>query len=253
MVHVVEIARESRKWSLDWKKFSLNLIKMHLLEVEDEAGNLLCLFKTYVLEDSAKKEVAAYLLDHPLHGHRSSSSECTGLSGVPPTVFIRTKDGFGCLVKFVESDGVTSDVLLKTVPEEIQKYKLRSLWWLNKVEAHEEFTSQMVTYVQALNVDKDINFLTKSGWEVPSIICIRLKLFTAFLKLAVKFQLKPNDIGLLATGRYKKNPSLNLQQMVNASDKGNGDKAFVNSAYAKMEEGLKDYVLKVYRRRFPKK
>ncbi|CAE5974791.1 unnamed protein product [Arabidopsis arenosa] len=92
-------------------------------------------------------------------------------------------------------------------------------------QTDEDFTSEMVKDVTQLNVDKYICFLKKVGWEVPSLIVLRLRVLTQVLKLAVRLQLKPEDIGLLATGRYKKYPSLNLLDMVNSSDRKNGDDA----------------------------
>ncbi|KAG7583527.1 hypothetical protein ISN44_As08g030350 [Arabidopsis suecica] len=131
----------------------------------------------------------------------------------------------------------------------LTQYKLGELWWSNRKEADEDFTSEMVKYVTQLNVCKDICFIKKAGWEVPSLIVLHFRVVTQFLKLAVELQLKLKDIGLLATGRYKKYPSLNLLDMVNASDRKNGDDAFVKSVRTKMEEGLKEFVQKVYKHR----
>ncbi|CAN7109588.1 unnamed protein product [Brassica rapa subsp. narinosa] len=78
----------------------------HLREVYDDEGKLVCFFKT---SRDAKKEAAVYILDHPLSGHRSGSSELIGFGGATPTVFIRTQDASGCLVSFVENDGVVGD------------------------------------------------------------------------------------------------------------------------------------------------
>lgn len=56
-----------------------------------------------------KKKVAVYLLDHPLSSHRYDSSDLIGFGGASPTVFIQTKETSGCLVSFVENDGVVGN------------------------------------------------------------------------------------------------------------------------------------------------
>lgn len=56
-----------------------------------------------------KKKVVVYLLDHPLSSHRYDSSDLIGFGGASPTVFIQTKETSGCLVSFVENDGVVGN------------------------------------------------------------------------------------------------------------------------------------------------
>lgn len=95
----------------------------NVCEVVDEKGEICCLLKTYTHEKYTKLEPAVYLLDHPLQGHRSDFSRCLGLSRVPATIYFRTKEDSGCLVKYVTHDSVAGEVKdgLKTEPEEIQK------------------------------------------------------------------------------------------------------------------------------------
>jgi len=63
------------------------------------------------------------LLDHPISSHRSTSSDLIGFGGATPTVFNRTKEG--CLVSYVENDGVVGDFItqfqFRTLPQEIHK------------------------------------------------------------------------------------------------------------------------------------
>ena len=70
--------------------------------------------------EGAFREVAAYLLDHPISGHRSMFSDNIGFAGVPPTVLVRClHDGFnhptdksvkiGSLQMFMENNGSCED------------------------------------------------------------------------------------------------------------------------------------------------
>ncbi|XP_068659348.1 phosphatidylinositol 4-kinase gamma 4-like [Aristolochia californica] len=89
------------------------------------------------VEEGAIREVAAYILDHPIGGPRSSSGEI-GFSGVPPTVMIKClHEGFnhplgfdyslknlkiGSLQMFVENDGSCEDWGPQDFPtEEVHK------------------------------------------------------------------------------------------------------------------------------------
>ncbi|XP_021748632.1 phosphatidylinositol 4-kinase gamma 4-like [Chenopodium quinoa] len=69
----------------------------------------------------AFREVAAYLLDHPLNGRRNFSGEALGFAGVPPTGLVKclhsgfnNPDGLtpkmGSLQKFVKNDGSCEDI-----------------------------------------------------------------------------------------------------------------------------------------------
>ncbi|KAK9743165.1 hypothetical protein RND81_03G221400 [Saponaria officinalis] len=69
----------------------------------------------------AFREVAAYLLDHPLNGRRGISGEAIGFSGVPPTGMVMcvhdsfnhpngVKEKFGSLQKFMKNDGSCEDI-----------------------------------------------------------------------------------------------------------------------------------------------
>ncbi|XP_022992198.1 phosphatidylinositol 4-kinase gamma 4-like [Cucurbita maxima] len=70
--------------------------------------------------EGAFREVAAYLLDHPISGHRSMFGDNIGFAGVPPTVLVRClHDGFnhptdksvkiGSLQMFMENNGSCED------------------------------------------------------------------------------------------------------------------------------------------------
>lgn len=69
----------------------------------------------------ALREVAAYLLDHPLNGRREITGEAMGFAGVPPTGLVKClhsgfnhPDGItpkiGSLQKFVKNDGSCEDI-----------------------------------------------------------------------------------------------------------------------------------------------
>ncbi|XP_021760294.1 phosphatidylinositol 4-kinase gamma 4-like [Chenopodium quinoa] len=69
----------------------------------------------------AFREVAAYLLDHPLNGRRDFSGEAMGFAGVPPTGLVKclhsgfnNPDGLtpkmGSLQKFIKNDGSCEDI-----------------------------------------------------------------------------------------------------------------------------------------------
>ncbi|CAO2837753.1 unnamed protein product [Amaranthus hypochondriacus] len=88
--------------------------------------------------EGALREVAAYLLDHPKNGPRSSSDDVIGFSGVPPTAMVRClHKGFnhlegyegtlknvkiGSLQMFRENDGNCEDIGPQAFPvEEVHK------------------------------------------------------------------------------------------------------------------------------------
>lgn len=88
--------------------------------------------------EGALREVAAYILDHPLSGRRSFSCNDIGFSGVPPTVLVRClheafnhPEGFertekyakiGSLQKFMKNYGCCEDVGPRAFPvEEVHK------------------------------------------------------------------------------------------------------------------------------------
>uniref|UniRef100_A0A1D1Y5N9 1-phosphatidylinositol 4-kinase n=1 Tax=Anthurium amnicola TaxID=1678845 RepID=A0A1D1Y5N9_9ARAE len=88
--------------------------------------------------EGALREVAAYLLDHPIVGHRSFSQKDMGFSGIPPTVMIRClHEGFnhpqgynsapenvkiGSLQMFVDNIGTCEDMGPRAFPvEEVHK------------------------------------------------------------------------------------------------------------------------------------
>ncbi|CAA7055560.1 unnamed protein product [Microthlaspi erraticum] len=269
----------------------------NVCKVVDEKGEICCLFKTYTHEKYTKLEPAVYLLDHPPQGHRSVFASCLGLSGVPPTIFFRSKEESGCLVKYVGHDSVAGEVNdgLQTLPEEIQKlcvthirfgctdahdgntlvkrdekgidrlipvdheesfnngFKLGTLWWTEVAASKEAFSSKLVKYVRDLDVERDVAFLKKAGWEVSSSFTKHFDIFTHFLKKSVELLLSPYEIGILALGAFKRFPNYNLHEIVNTADRSHGDSIFIKSAKEKIDQSLTEYVLKVHNRRVGKK
>lgn len=98
--------------------------------------------------EGALREVAAYLLDHPKNGPRSSSSEVIGFSGVPPTTMIRClhkgfnhPGGYECASKnvkigslqmFRENDGNCEDIGPQAFPiEDVHKISVLDIRLVN--------------------------------------------------------------------------------------------------------------------------
>jgi len=94
--------------------------------------------------EGALREVAAYLLDYPKDGLRSSSRDVVGFSGVPPTAMVRClhkgfnhPEGFECtsndvkigsLQMFKENDGNCEDIGPQAFPvEEVHKISVLDL------------------------------------------------------------------------------------------------------------------------------
>ncbi|XP_021754368.1 phosphatidylinositol 4-kinase gamma 4-like [Chenopodium quinoa] len=94
--------------------------------------------------EGALREVAAYLLDYPKDGPRSSSRDVVGFSGVPPTAMVRClhkgfnhPEGFECtsndvkigsLQMFKENDGNCEDIGPQAFPvEEVHKISVLDL------------------------------------------------------------------------------------------------------------------------------
>lgn len=88
--------------------------------------------------EGALREVAAYVLDHPMSGPRLVSGEAIGFSGVPPTVMVQCVHGefhhpkgyacsskhvkIGSLQKFMKNDGSCEDIGPGAFPvEEVHK------------------------------------------------------------------------------------------------------------------------------------
>ncbi|KAJ0977337.1 hypothetical protein J5N97_012811 [Dioscorea zingiberensis] len=88
--------------------------------------------------EGAFREVAAYILDHPITGHRSFGHDDVGFSGVPPTVMVQCLHGafnhpggygyrvknskIGSLQMFVENSGSCEDMGPRAFPvQEVHK------------------------------------------------------------------------------------------------------------------------------------
>ncbi|KAG0484736.1 hypothetical protein HPP92_008815 [Vanilla planifolia] len=92
--------------------------------------------------EGALREVAAYIIDHPVSGRRSFMSDEIGFSGVPPTVMVRclhTGDMFGVndlkigsLQMFVKNSGSCEDIGPGAFPvEEVHKIAVLDLRMAN--------------------------------------------------------------------------------------------------------------------------
>ncbi|KAJ6800020.1 phosphatidylinositol 4-kinase gamma 4-like [Iris pallida] len=86
--------------------------------------------------EGALREVAAYVLDHPVKGRRSFCSDGIGFSGVPPTAMVRCGGGrggekglkVGSLQRFVRNHGSCEDMGPRAFPvEEVHKIAVLDL------------------------------------------------------------------------------------------------------------------------------
>lgn len=86
--------------------------------------------------EGALREVAAYILDHPINGPRSFFSNEVGFSGVPPTTMVQCLHGdhgkrdfkIGSLQKFVKNHGSCEDIGPQSFPvEEVHKIAILDL------------------------------------------------------------------------------------------------------------------------------
>lgn len=86
--------------------------------------------------EGALREAAAYILDHPISGPRSSFSNEIGFSGVPPTVMVRCLHGghgkedikIGSLQMFMKNHGSCEDIGPQSFPiEEVHKIAVLDL------------------------------------------------------------------------------------------------------------------------------
>ncbi|CAA6661109.1 unnamed protein product [Spirodela intermedia] len=169
-------------------------------------------------EMGALREVAAYLLDHPVSGRRAFTGVDFGFSGVPPTVLVRClHEGFnhpegykqapenmkiGSLQMFVDSIGNCEDMGPRAFPvEEVHKISVLDIRlanadrhggnilfedctfeWLYWPQAQEPYDVKTAEYIKSLDAEEDIALLRFHGWEL-SLECARtLRISTMLLK-----------------------------------------------------------------------
>ncbi|CAF2071091.1 unnamed protein product [Brassica oleracea var. botrytis] len=109
---------------------------------------------------------------------------------------------------------------------------------LNRKEAKEAYTDEVVGYVQGLDVDVDIAFLKRCGWEVPREVSVPYKIFTHFLKKGVEFKLTADHMAVLAQNIHK-STAFNLSNML--GDMTLEDDIFVQKSHEKIEARLRQY------------
>lgn len=109
---------------------------------------------------------------------------------------------------------------------------------LNRKEAKEAYTDEVVGYVQGLDVDVDIAFLKRCGWEVPREVSVPYKIFTHFLKKGVEFKLTADHMAVLAQNIHK-STAFNLSNML--GDMTLEDEIFVQKSHEKIEARLRQY------------
>lgn len=118
------------------------------------------------------------------------------------------------------------------------QYAMRRLWWTVRKEAKEAYTDEVVGYVQGLDVDVDIAFLKRCGWEVPREVSVPYKIFTHFLKKGVEFKLTADHMAVLAQNIHK-STAFNLSNML--GDMTLEDDIFVQKSHEKIEARLRQY------------
>ncbi|XP_056860316.1 phosphatidylinositol 4-kinase gamma 2-like [Raphanus sativus] len=238
----------------------------HLGHVYNEEGDLVCLFKA---SRDAKREAAVYILDHPLTGHRSASSELIGFGGATPTSLhpdrgnIRMLGMFRTLpeeisrlsifhLRFGCADSHARNTVTKVDAQKLHHltpidfeecftgdYKLRRVWWDEREESKEAYSDQVVTYVvNRLDVDEDIAFLKRCGWVVPREISVPYKIFTFFVKMGVQLNLTAAHMVVIAQNNHK-TQAFNLLNML--GDQTLEDDVFVQKSHEKIEDRLRQY------------
>lgn len=118
------------------------------------------------------------------------------------------------------------------------QYKLRRVWWDERKEAKEAYSDKVVAYVNRLNVDEDIAFLKRCGWEVPREISVPYKIFTFFVKMGVQLNLTAAHMVVIAQNNHK-TQAFNLLNML--GDQTLEDDVFVQKSHEKIEDRLRQY------------
>ncbi|XP_010460509.1 PREDICTED: phosphatidylinositol 4-kinase gamma 4 [Camelina sativa] len=190
---------------------------------------------------------------------------------------IGTKTISGVLVEFVEPTGEIVDYPPPVVPmDEIQKvaiadlrfgnidrspdnlllaennsivpidhemifgidYNLSNPCWLSWLLNNEEpFSERCANYVQQLDADKDLQFLSACGWEPGLDFIEKFKVFCIFLRLAVSQGLTVLHIGTMASFKCEE-PKFNLKYMVDGVTR---DDKFFESVESHLKELLREY------------
>ncbi|CAA7023333.1 unnamed protein product [Microthlaspi erraticum] len=127
---------------------------------------------------------------------------------------------------------------------EVQNYNIVSPppHWLqlherSVVDVNKEFSAESVSYLERLQPEEDIEFLTRCGWEPGMVFGERFKIFTAFLKTGVSLGITVYHLGLIAA--YKcDDMTFNLQDIVEHVER---DEAFVANVNIAIWDRLTDY------------
>ncbi|CAH8253683.1 unnamed protein product [Arabidopsis lyrata] len=124
---------------------------------------------------------------------------------------------------------------------EVQPYNICSPCWLGwlkeEMNLNQVFSSESVSYVTGLDVEKDIEFVRRCGWEPGIEFSEKFKVFGTFLKKAVFQGLTGFHIGLIAAFKCE-NMNFNLQSII---DDVARDDDFYDNVGIRLEEALKQY------------
>ncbi|XP_010478100.1 PREDICTED: phosphatidylinositol 4-kinase gamma 4-like [Camelina sativa] len=110
------------------------------------------------------------------------------------------------------------------------------LHWLR--DSEESFSERCANYLQQLDADKDLEFLSTCGWQPGLDFIEKLKVFCIFLRLAVSQGLTVLHIGKMASLKCEE-PIFNLKYMVDGVTRDDGK--FFESVESHLKELLREY------------
>ncbi|KAJ1377517.1 putative phosphatidylinositol 4-kinase gamma 4 isoform X1 [Sesbania bispinosa] len=160
-----------------------------------QANIMMQLKKGTRVGQGAFREVAAYILDHPMIGRRSLFGDEKGFAGVPPTVMAKClHEGFnhpgdltakiGSLQMFMENDGSCEDMGPGAFP--VKEFEDCTFEWLYWPQARQSYSQEIIDYIKSLDAEEDIALLKFHGWDLPVECARTLRISTMLLKKGVE-------------------------------------------------------------------
>ncbi|KAE8728017.1 Phosphatidylinositol 4-kinase gamma 3 [Hibiscus syriacus] len=226
--------------------------------------------------EGALREVAAFLLDHPMTGPRSYGNGEKDFAGVPPTVMVKClRRGFnhpegyeydskyikiGSLQMFVDNVGSCEDMGTRAFPvEEVHKISVLDIRLAN---ADRHVGNILVTrncdedrvslfpidhgyclLENLLDAEKDIELLKFHGWDMQPKCARTFRISTVLLKKGVKRGLAPFAIGRIMCRETLKHESV-IEQIVREAEEalvpGMSDDAFFETVALIMDQHLNE-------------
>ncbi|XP_010478096.1 PREDICTED: phosphatidylinositol 4-kinase gamma 4-like [Camelina sativa] len=120
-------------------------------------------------------------------------------------------------------------------------YNLSNPCWLDWLRDNEEpFSQRCANYVEQLDADKDLQFLSACGWEPGADFMEKFKVFCIFLRLAVSQGLTVFQVGTIASSKCDETKfRFNLACMVGGVNRD--DDKFFESVESHLKELLREY------------